>query len=116
VQRWNLIKLLRHPHLVQIDAAGVSIMAGETVAYLVMQQAEENLAEILRDRPLTTDETREMLLQVASAVGYLDSQGIRYGDVNISRRAQCSISSNSLLIRDEIAHPYRTLARASKLP
>jgi hypothetical protein len=31
VQRWNLIKLLRHPHLLQIDAAGVSVMAGEPV-------------------------------------------------------------------------------------
>ena len=59
-------------------------MAGEPVSYLVMQQAEENLAEILRDRPLTTDETREMLLQVASALDYLHSQGMAHGDVNAS--------------------------------
>ena len=38
----------------EIDAAGISVMAGEPVAYLVMEHAEENLAEILRDRPLTT--------------------------------------------------------------
>jgi TonB family protein len=84
VQRWNLVKLLRHSHLLEIDAAGVSVLAGEPVAYLVMERAEENLAEILDDRPLTTDETREMLLKVASALEYLHSQGMAHGDVNAS--------------------------------
>jgi TonB family protein len=84
VQHWNRVKLLRHSHLLEIDAAGVSVMAGEPVAYLVMEHAEENLAEILRDRPLTTDETREMLLQVASALDYLHSQGMTHGDLNAS--------------------------------
>ena len=84
VQRWNVVKNLRHSHLLEIEAAGVSVMAGEPVAYLVMERAEESLAEILRDRPLTTDETREMLLQVASALDYLHSQGMAHGDVNAS--------------------------------
>jgi TonB family protein len=107
VLRWNLIKLLRHSHLLQIDAAGVSVMAGEPVAYLVMQQAEENLAEILRDRPLTTDETREMLLQVASALDYLHSQCMKHGDVNASNIMAIGdavkLSSESIVAGDAAA-------------
>ena len=46
-----------------------------------MEFAEENLAEILENRPLTPDETRDMLLQVASALDYLHSQGMSHGDL-----------------------------------
>ena len=84
VERWNRVKLLRHPHLVEIDAAGASVLGGEPVAYLVMEFAEENLAEILENRPLTPDETREMLLEVASALDYLHSQGMSHGDLKAS--------------------------------
>jgi serine/threonine protein kinase len=107
VQRWNRVKLLRHSHLLQLDAAGVWVMAGEPVAYLVMQQAEENLAEILRDRSLTTDETRDMLLQVSSALDYLHSQGMKHGDVNASNIMAIGdtvkLSSESIVAGDAAA-------------
>jgi TonB family protein len=84
VARWNRVKLLSHPHLLKIDEAGASAMEGETVAYLVMEHAEENLDEILRGRPLTTDETREMLLQVAGALDYLHTRGMAHSDLKAS--------------------------------
>ncbi|HKD07752.1 MAG TPA: TonB family protein [Bryobacteraceae bacterium] len=82
--RWNRAKLLRHRHLLKINEAGVSAMAGETVAYLVAEHAEENLAEILCARPLTTDESREMLLQVADALDYLHARGMAHSDLKAS--------------------------------
>ena len=84
VARWNRTKLLRHRHLLKINEAGASVVAGETVAYLVMEHAEENLAEILCGRPLTTDESREMLLQVAVALDYLHTRGMAHGDLKAS--------------------------------
>jgi len=84
VARWNRVKLLRHPHLLEIREAGASEIAGETVAYLVVEQADENLAEILRGRPLTTDESREMLLQVAGALDYLHTRGMAHSDLKAS--------------------------------
>jgi TonB family protein len=84
VARWNRVKLLRHRHLVKINEAGTSVMAGETVAYLVMEHAEENLGEILCGRPLTADESREMLLQVAGALDYLHTRGMAHSDVRAS--------------------------------
>jgi len=82
--RWNRTKLLSHPHILKTNEAGVSVMAGDTVAYLVVEHAEENLAEILCARPLTTDETREMLLQVADALDYLHSRGMTHNDLKAS--------------------------------
>ena len=84
VARWNRGKLLCHPHLLKINEAGASVLAGERVAYLVMEQAEENLAEILCGRPLTTDESREMLLQVAGALDYLHTRGMAHSDLKAS--------------------------------
>src|ERR1017187_2098853 len=84
VDRWNRTSTLHHPHLVRIFAAGTWVLAGMPVAYLVMEYAEENLAEVLRERPLTTDETREMLQPVADALAYLHGQGLVHGNLKPS--------------------------------
>ena len=84
VERWNRAATLYHPHLVRIFAAGTWTLGGVPLAYLVMEYAEENLAEVLRERPLTTDETREMLEPVADALAYLHRQGLVHGDLKPS--------------------------------
>jgi TonB family protein len=84
VERWNRVKLLNHPHLLEIDAAGASVIAGESVAYAVMEHGDENLAEILRDRPLSPDEALELLRQVASTLEDLHAQGMAHGDLKAS--------------------------------
>ena len=84
VERWNRAAVLHHPHLAEIYAAGIGVLAGAPVAYLVTEYAEENLAEVLYDRPLTTGETRDMLLPVSDALTYLHSQGLVHGDLKPS--------------------------------
>jgi TonB family protein len=84
VERWNRAASLRHPHLVRILAAGTCELAGTPLAYFAMEYAEENLAEVLRERPLTTDETRDMLQPVADALAYLHSQGLVHGNLKPS--------------------------------
>jgi len=49
-----------------------------------MEYAEENLAEVLRERPLTMDETRDMLPPVADALAYLHGQGLVHGNLKPS--------------------------------
>ena len=84
VARWNRAGGLHHRHLAAIHAAGTWVFAGTPVAYLVTEYAEENLAEVLRSRPLTTDEAREMLLPVADALAYLHREGLVHGDLKAS--------------------------------
>ena len=84
VERWNRSGRLHHPHLIRIFEAGTWVLANVPLAYLVMEYAGENLAEVLRERPLTTDETREMLQPVADALAYLHGQGLVHGDLKPS--------------------------------
>jgi Protein kinase domain len=84
VERWNRAATLDHPHLVRIFAAGTWSLAGVPMAFLVMEYAEENLAEVLRERPLTTDETREVLEPVADALAYLHRKGLVHGNLKPS--------------------------------
>jgi TonB family protein len=84
VERWNRTAAHQHLHLAGILAVGTWVLAGTPVAYVVMEYAEENLADVLRDRPLTTEEALEMLLPVAEALAYLHSQGLVHGNLTPS--------------------------------
>jgi len=84
IREWNRVKLLRHPHLLEHYDAGTSTLAAAPGAYLVMEYAEETLAETLRDRALTADETREMAAQVAEALAYLHGRGMTHGNLKPS--------------------------------
>ena len=84
VERWNRAAILHEPHLAAIYAAGLGLLAGLPVAYLVTEYAEENLAEVLHGRPLAAGETREMLLPVSDALAYLHSQGLVHGNLKPS--------------------------------
>jgi len=101
VERWNRAAALHHPHLVRIFAAGTGELAGIPLAYFVMEYAEENLAEVLRERPLSTDETRDMLPPVADALAYLHAQGLAHGNLK---------PSNILAVEDTVKISSETVS------
>ena len=84
VKRWKRSAALRHRHVAAVHAYGNCVLAGEPMAYLVTEFADENLAEVLDERPLTAVETREMLLPVADALAYLHGQGLVHGNLKPS--------------------------------
>jgi len=79
VERWNRARTFDHPHLIKILATGTWTQAGVLLAYLVMEYADENLAAVLVERPLTADETLEMLQPAADALAFLHRQGLAHG-------------------------------------
>jgi TonB family protein len=101
VERWNRAATLRHPHLVRIFAAGTGTLEGLPLAYFVMEYAEENLAEVLRERPLSTDETRDMLGPVAETLAYLHGQGLVHGNLK---------PSNILAVEDTVKISSETVS------
>lgn len=82
--RWERAAALSHPGLVRLLGMGTCDAAGAGLHYLLMEYAEENLADVLRQRPLTAEETREMLEPVLDALAYVHDRGLVHGRVKPS--------------------------------
>jgi serine/threonine-protein kinase len=81
---WKSIAKLSHPHLIQMFECGRCQIEGTRLLYVVMESADENLAEILPVRPLTPVEASEMLPPAAEALGFLHRAGFVHGRVKPS--------------------------------
>ena len=98
--RWKRAATLSHPHLLQIFQAGRCRLDHRTLLYVVMEYAEENLAQVLPARPLTTMETRAMLETTLDALGYLHGSGFVHGRLT---------PANILAIEDKVKISSDTL-------
>ena len=98
--RWERAAALSHPGLVRLFDMGSCESGGAALLYLVMEYAEENLAEVLRQRPLTPAETREVFELVLNALAYIHSRDFVHGCVRPSNilgvADQLKISSDGL--------------------
>ena len=108
--RWKFSETLSHPHLLRIVRSGRCELNGVEVLYVAMEYAEESLAQILPQRPLTQEEAREMLPSVLDALDYLHGNGLVHGSLwpgNIMAAGdQLKLSSDSIL---KIGHPSKVL-------
>ena len=97
---WAKSERLSHPALLRILARGETALGDLRCAYAVMERADENLGEVLAERPLTPDETRAMLVPVLSALQYLETNGFAHGRLKpaniMAFGEQLKISSDSL--------------------
>src|SRR5712691_802264 len=53
LSHWGLAAKLSHPHLIRLFQLGRCQLGNMGLLYVVMEYAEEDLSQILRDRPLT---------------------------------------------------------------
>jgi TonB family protein len=81
---WSHIAQLRHPGLLPIYHTGRCRITEMDLLYVVMGFAEENLAQILPQRPLTPEEAKQMLDPVVDALVYLHGKGLAHGHVKPS--------------------------------
>jgi eukaryotic-like serine/threonine-protein kinase len=81
ISGWEAAAKLSHPHLVRLFETGRCQIGNEAYCYVVMEYAEENLYQILPDRPLSAEEAREMLPSVLDALRYLHRQGFVHGHI-----------------------------------
>ena len=100
--RWRLAAKLSHPNLLRILATGRA-KAGETpLAYLVMEYADESLAQVIPVRPLSADEARQMLDPALNVLAYLHGEGFVHGHLkpaNILAIGECLKLSSAGLCR-----------------
>jgi TonB family protein len=101
ISRWELAAKLSHPHLLRLFETGRCQGDDATLVYVVMEYAEDNLAQVLPYRPLTPEEAREMLESVLDALAYLHSKSFVHGRLKpaniMAAREQLKLSSDSLV-------------------
>ncbi len=78
---WRQAAELSHPHLIPLYEMGRCELGGELLIFVLMEYAEENLAQVLPERALTPDEAREMLESVLDALAYLHRNGFVHGHI-----------------------------------
>ncbi len=79
--RWQRLAALSHPHLIRILDSGRCKLGGHPFLFVVMEYAEQTLAQILPHRPLTPDEVREMLIPTLDALAYLHRKNLVQGQL-----------------------------------
>jgi TonB family protein len=82
--RWRAAAQLSHPHLMRIFEAGRCRLDGMPMLYIVMEYAEEDLSQILPQRPLAPAEVTDLLPALLDALSYLHSKGYVHGRVKPS--------------------------------
>src|ERR1700680_2034838 len=59
--RWRLAAKLSHPHLIRLFQMGRCQLGNMGLLYVVMEYIEEDLSQVLPQRPITAVEARELL-------------------------------------------------------
>jgi TonB family protein len=81
---WAQAGHLTHPNLLRVFAAGRCRLDDIDLLYVVMEQADEDLSQILPQRPLSPQETREVLDPLVDALVYLHDKGLVHGHLKPS--------------------------------
>src|SRR3984893_14290811 len=103
--RWKAASELAHPNLIRILEAGRGELDSTELLYVVMEYAEENLAQILPERALTAEETRGMLPPILRALQFEHDKGFVHGHIQPSNILavgdQVKLSSDALSMAGE---------------
>ncbi len=79
--RWKRAAGLTQPHLLRLLEWGGCQLEGLPYLYLVMEYADQTLAQLLQHRALTDDEAREMLPPILDALAFLHGRNLLQGQL-----------------------------------
>jgi len=105
LSRWALAASLSHPHLIRVLEAGRCKLGGHPFLFVVTEYAEQNLAQILPHRALTSAEVREMLTPALDALAFLHGQNLVQGQLK---------PPNFLVVNDQLKLASDTIRAAGE--
>ena len=73
---------VHHQNLLIIRRTGRAELDEDSVVYAVVEPFEQTLADVLQERPLTTDETRDVALSLLGALETVEAAGLYHGHVD----------------------------------
>lgn len=107
LSRWEATAKLSHPHLLRLFESGSCQLDKVVLLYVVMEYAEDNLAQILPHRALTPAEVRDLLEPALDALTFIHGNGLVHSRLRpsnvLAAQDQLKLSSDSLLRTGETA-------------
>ncbi len=108
--RWKRAAGLSHPHLIRLLEWGGCQLEGLPYLYLVMEYADQTLAQLLQHRALTEDEAREMLPPILDALAFLHGRNQAQGQL---KPANILVVGDQLKLASDTIH-YITETTAAR--
>jgi serine/threonine protein kinase len=105
LSHWSAAASVAHPHLVRLFETGRCQLGSLHFLYVVMDYAEQNLAQLLLHRPLSEVEVREMLPATLGALAFLHARDLVQGQLK---------PSNILVIGNELKLASDTIRPAGE--
>jgi TonB family protein len=84
LRRWRLAAELSHPNLMRLFERGTWHLDKVPLLYVVMEYADEDLSQVIPERPLSVEEAKEVMDSALSALEYLHSSGFVHGHLKPS--------------------------------
>lgn len=107
LDQWRLAEGLSHPNLLRILQTGSGQWNSISLIFVVMEYAEENLAQILPERRLTGAEACQLLEPTLSALVYLHGRGLVHGGLRpgniMASKDQLKLASDRVC---KVGEPY----------
>jgi serine/threonine protein kinase len=103
--QWGTAITLSHRHLVRLFDVGRCRFAGREFLFVVMEYADQTLAELLPRRALSPDEARDLLTPTLDALAFLHRNGLVHGHLK---------PSNFLVVDDKLKLASDTISSAIK--
>ncbi|MBS0580767.1 MAG: TonB family protein [Proteobacteria bacterium] len=91
--RWRTFRSLSHPHLLRLFDSGHCQLGGHPFFFVVMEYADQTLAQVLPQRPLTSEEVRELLPPTLDALEFLHRKDLVQGQLK---------PANVLVVGDQV--------------
>src|SRR5579863_9757478 len=87
---WRLAATaLSHPHLIQLFQAGRCKIDDVKLVYVVMERADEDLSQIIPQRPLTEAEATDVLKPALDVLAHIQAKGSVHGRVKPANLMAC---------------------------
>src|SRR5262249_30867272 len=84
LRRWKSAAEITHAHVLHVFESGRCELGDAAYLYVVMERAEEDLAQILPERALSPEEVRAMLPSILDALKCIHSRGCAHGRIRPS--------------------------------
>ena len=112
LRHWRTATARTHPHLLRLFDSGLCQLAGQQYLFVVMEYADQTLAQVLRTRALTAEEAREMLPPALEALAFLHRKNLVHGQL---KPANLMVVGDQLKLASDTIRPAGE-PRASHVP